>query len=131
LSFKKRVGDVLGRLRRNRAPQPGSWSFDEETFTVVDAHGEPETIPWSAVDGISAYKANLLRDVEVYVELRTDDEFTLLAESHPSFQKVRAELERRFGISPEWFNRLFDPSFRDKTITLWARGKVTALRRAN
>lgn len=95
-----------------------------EALTVIDAYGETETIAWGDVEAVVAYKANLVRGIEVYIELRFQNEFVLLPESHPSFDRVRAEIESQFRIPPEWIETLFDPEFTEKSITLWDQPKM-------
>ena len=128
--YHRLVRKVTGQSKRRSRRHAAAWTLRESGVELVVAHGRTEHIPWSSVHEIVAFRANRIRTSEIYLEFRFGAEFTLLEESNPQFEAIRVEIERRFGIAPEWFDRLAQPPLEQQASILWKRRSPVELRKA-
>ena len=124
------------RFRRKRVkkdarpPRGGKWSVVDNGIEITDVHGETTLLPWNLVHEIVAYRTVAVRADEVYLELRHGRDFTLFEETNPDFERVRRAIERRFHVSPGWFESIAHEPYEADSVTLFRRDNIERLRPA-
>lgn len=100
-------------------------SYDDDGFTIA-SQGKPLLrARWADVRQVSGFKHDLFSIDEICMGFQLDDDeagqFAWAGELDGGFQEFRAEVERRFGIAPEWFTKVMLPAFRENRTLLRSR----------
>ena len=79
------------------------------------------TVPWSSVRAIAAYKHDLFSYDEICLAFKvSDDSWVEVSEDEPGFQSLVEEVGRRYPETPrDWFHEVMFPAFAANYRVLW------------
>jgi hypothetical protein len=101
--------------------------LDDDGFTF-----DGTAVRWSSVRAVVTYKWDLLTCDDICLGFRVgDDAWVEVSEEEPGFDRLVAEVERRYpGVARDWFREAMRPAFATKLSRPLGRG-MTAVPRAS